>query len=59
MNTKLGKLFTDTNINRKGGNLTYCSKCSNCGGIYVGQTGNALSERSRVHRQQIRVPEVR
>ena len=33
--------------------------CPTCKQHYVGQTGNALSERVRVHKQQIRSPETR
>ncbi len=40
-------------------NLIYCIECSNCKDIYIGQTKNSLSERNRVHRQQIRQPEYR
>ena len=43
----------------KSANLIYCIKCQNCEQIYIGQTGNSLSERMRVHRQQIRDPSYR
>ena len=40
-------------------NLIYCVVCDNCNETYIGQTGNSLRERFRVHRQQIRDPTVR
>ena len=48
------KIYTNANMNCKSSNLIYCIKCPNCEEIYIGQTGNALSERMRVHRQQVR-----
>ena len=48
------KIYTNANMDCKSTNLIYCIKCPNCKEIYIGQTGNALSERMRVHRQQVR-----
>ena len=59
-NTKTGrKILPNADMNCKSRNLIYCIKCPNCDEIYIGQTGNALSERTRIHRQQIRDPNVR
>ena len=60
VNTKTGrKILPNADMNCKSRNLIYCIKCPNCDEIYIGQTGNALSERTRIHRQQIRDPNVR
>ena len=60
INTKSGgKIFANANMNCKSRNLIYCIKYPNCEEIYIGQTGNSLSERMRVHRQQIRNPNLR
>ena len=40
-------------------NLLYILTCSGCGKQYIGETGDVLRNRIRVHRQQIRNPNVR
>lgn len=52
-------LYTNADMNCKSTNLIYCIKCPGCEEIYIGQTRNSVSERMRVHRQQIRDPSVR
>ena len=52
-------LFANADMTCKSENLVYCIKCSGCGEVYIGQTGNSLLERNRVHKQQIRQPEYR
>ena len=55
-----GKEFTvNMDMNCKSENLIYCSTCINCRENYIGQTGNSLCERVRVHKQQIRQPQYR
>lgn len=55
-----GKNFKiKANMTCKTKNLIYCIICTNCKEEYVGQTGNSLSERVRIHKQQIRQPEYR
>lgn len=49
----------NANMNCKSKNLLYCMTCSSCGKQYIGQTGNKLSDRVRVHKQQIRDPSIR
>lgn len=57
---KNGKVIKpNSDLNCKSRNLIYCITCPTCLENYIGQTGNALSERVRVHRQQIRSPETR
>ena len=34
-------------------NLIYCVACSDCGEKYIGQTGDVIRNRVRVHQQQI------
>ena len=34
-------------------NLIYCIVCSGCGEKYIGQTGDVIRNRVRVHKQQI------
>ena len=53
------RIYANANMTCKSANLIYCIKCAKCEEIYIGQTGNALSERMRVHRQQIRDPAYR
>ena len=43
----------------KSQNLCYCITCKGCGKNYIGQTGNKLCERARIHKQQIRDPSTR
>lgn len=54
-----GKIFANANMTCKSRNLIYCIKCLNCSEIYIGQTGNALCERIRIYKQQIRQPHLR
>ena len=55
-----GKFITpNENINCKTVNLIYCLVCANCKEFYIGQTGNSICERVRIHRQQIRDESVR
>lgn len=57
---KSGKrMFTNSDITCKSKNLIYCIICGHCKEFYIGQTGNTLCERVRIHRQQIRDPAVR
>lgn len=57
---KNGKVITpNSKLNCKSKNLIYCITCSGCSENYIGQTGNSLCERMRVHRQQIRSKETR
>lgn len=53
------RIFPNENMNCKSGNLIYCIQCSNCSEIYIGQTGNILTQRMTIHRQQIREPRYR
>ena len=46
-------------MNCKSANLVYCDTCLNFGENYIGQTGDGIYERVRVHKQQIRDPSVR
>ena len=48
-----------SNMNCKTKNVIYCMTCDGCGENYIGQTGNKVSDRVRVHKQQIRDPSVR
>lgn len=60
METPTGQsIFTNANMTCKSENLIYCIKCNGCSEIYIGQTGNALVERVRIHRQHIRQPQYR
>ncbi|OOY45291.1 hypothetical protein, partial [Solemya velum gill symbiont] len=52
-------IIPNANMNCKSKNLIYCITCAGCSESYIGQTGNALCERTRVHRQQIRCAETR
>ncbi|XP_071132786.1 uncharacterized protein [Mytilus edulis] len=52
-------LFTNEDITCKSENLIYCIKCNGCQEIYIGQTGNSVTERVRIHRQHIRQPQYR
>ena len=57
---KNGKKFTvNANMTCKSENLLYCITCVNCKENYIGQTGNSVCERVRIHKQQIRQPEYR
>lgn len=47
------------NFTCKSKNLIYLITCEGCKESYVGQTGNSLCERVRIHRQQIRDPRTR
>ncbi|OOZ57814.1 hypothetical protein [Solemya velum gill symbiont] len=49
----------NANMNCKTKNLVYCITCPGCSEWYIGQTGNSLCERMRIHRQQIRSVETR
>ena len=40
-------------------NLIYCITCQGCKQQYIGETGDVLRNRVRVHRQQIRQKEYR
>ena len=40
-------------------NLIYVITCTGCGGQYIGETGDILRNRVRVHRQQIKDPNTR
>ena len=46
-------------MNCKSTNLIYCITCTSCHENYISQTGNSLCERVRVHKQQIRHPNLR
>ena len=48
-----------SNMKCKTKNVIYCMTCNGCGENYIGQTGNKVSDRVRVHKQQIRDPSVR
>ena len=55
-----GKTFrVNDNMTCKSRNLIYCMVCPSCGDEYIGQTGTKLADRVRVHKQQIRDPDVR
>lgn len=55
-----GKEFTINNdISRKTRNLILVITCSGCGELYIGETGNTLRERIRIHKQQINSSEYR
>ena len=57
---KNGKKCTvNANMTCKSENLLYCITCVNCKENYIGQTGNSVCERVRIHKQQIRQPEYR
>ena len=57
---KNGKKFTvNANMTCKSENVIYCITCVNCKENYIGQTGNSVCERVRIHKQQIRQPEYR
>lgn len=53
------KIYTNADMNCKSENLIYCIQCTNCNKSYIGQTSNALKQRMKVHRQQIRDPQYR
>ena len=58
--TKSGRVIRpNTDLNCKSSNLIYCIKCCGCDEIYIGQTGNTICERVRIHKQQIRSPYTR
>ena len=52
-------VLSNGKINCKTVNLIYCIVCGNCKEFYIGQTGNFICERVRIHRQQIWDPSVR
>lgn len=55
-----GKTVTpNENLNCKSKNLIYIITCSTCKENYIGQTGNSICERIRIHRQQIQNPNTR
>lgn len=57
---KNGKTFQIRHpMNCKSMNLIYVMTCNGCGEHYIGQTGDKLNSRMRVHRQQIRDPSTR
>lgn len=57
---KCGKEFVlNKDTNCKSENMVYCITCVGCKENYIGQTGNQISERIRVHKQQIRHPKYR
>ena len=57
---KDGKIFNvNADMNCKTRNLIYCITCVNCKENYIGQTGNSLCERVRVHKEQIKHPQYR
>jgi hypothetical protein len=43
----------------KSTNPIYCITCKGCNEIHIGQTGNSLCERARVHKQQIHTSSIR
>ncbi|XP_071122593.1 uncharacterized protein [Mytilus edulis] len=52
-------IIPNADMNCKTVNLIYCIVCSTCKEWYIGQTGNSICQRVRVHRQQIRDPSTR
>ena len=57
---KSGKVFqVRENMTCASQNLIYVIKCNGCGEEYIGQTGDTLRARVRVHKQQIRDPSCR
>ena len=57
---KSGHLFSvRENMTCASQNLIYVIKCSGCGEEYIGQTGDTLRSRVRVHKQQIKDPSYR
>lgn len=57
---KNGKIMKpNSNLNCKSKNLIYCITCSTCEESYIGQTGNSICERIRIHRQQLLDPSTR
>lgn len=55
-----GKEFTiNNNMSCQTRNLIYVITCSGCGELYIGETGNTLRERIRIHKQHINSPEYR
>jgi hypothetical protein len=50
------KFHVNSNMTCKSENLPYCMTCPTCGENYIGRTGNKLTDRVRVHKQQIRDP---
>ena len=57
---KNGKVITpNQNFDCKSQNLIYCIICEGCKESYIGQTGNSICERIRIHRQQINDPTTR
>ena len=57
---KNGLVFkVNADMNCKTSNVIYCITCPSCHENYIGQTGNSLCERVRVHKQQIRHPNLR
>lgn len=57
--TKDENMFRNPNMMCKSWKLIYCIQFSNCERLYLAQTGNALLQRSPVHRQQISAPDMR
>ena len=53
------KFNVNSNMTCKSKNLLYCMTCPTCGENYIGQTGTKLTDRVRVHKQQIRDPTLR
>lgn len=53
------KFRINASMNCKSENLVYCATCPTCKENYIGQTGDHLFDRVRVHKQQIRDPSVR
>lgn len=57
---KSGTTFRiNASMNCKSENLIYCATCPTCKENYIGQTGDHLFDRVRVHKQQIKDPSVR
>ena len=53
------KIHVNANMTCKTTNLIYCVTCPGCHENYIGQTGNSLCERVRVHKEQIKHPQYR
>ena len=57
---KNGLVFrVNADMNCKSANLIYCITCTSRHENYIGQMGNSICERVRVHKQQIRHPNLR
>ena len=57
---KNGKTFhVNADMTCKSENLIYCITCAGCHENYIGQTGNSVCERVRVHKEQIKYPAYR